>query len=284
MIFCRELNKNFDDETSLFAELKANKEDILSLKKAQIQKSCEKGTAIVSKSLGLSKLGEEIKNFPIDDNYHYIAVNATKILDSHGDLHVDGIWKKTIKDQQGKNYLLTDHKMEMASVVAKKNDVEMMTAEIPFNLIGKSYEGNTEALIYKIAKDKIIHPVAKNWLESGDDLQASVRMRYIHIKVAFNSTRPEDIEEFKTYNEYVEQIANKDDFESILYFWVVSEAENVKESSLVLSGSNSSTGPISNNKEEPLSNTPKNNEPSNDTSNPEETTIQAVQKRKKSII
>ena len=41
--------------------------------------------------------------------YHYIAVNTTNILDSHGDLHVKGLWNKSVKDQQGKNYLVTDH-------------------------------------------------------------------------------------------------------------------------------------------------------------------------------
>jgi hypothetical protein len=273
MIFCRELNKSFDTEEMMFSELKLNKEDILSLKKAQIQKSCEKGTGVVSKSLGLVKLTEEIKNLPIDDNYHYIAVNATKILDSHGDLHVDGIWKKTIKDQQGKNYLVADHKLELDKVIARKGDIEMMVADIPFGLIGKSYEGNTQALIYKIPKDKIINQAAKEWLDSGDDIEASVRMRYVSIKMAMNSISPDDAEEFKTYNEYIDQIANKADFERIPYFFVVTEAENVKESSLVLFGSNSSTGVIANNKQEPLEDTLDKSEPLKDTP-----------KRRKSII
>jgi hypothetical protein len=273
MIFCRELNKHFDSEEQLFSELKTNKEDILALKRAKIMKSCEKGVGIPIKS-GISlKTMENIKDFTTDDDHYYIVVNATKILDSHGDMHTNGIWKKTLKDNQGKNYLVADHKLEMDKVIAKKSDIQMFTAEIPFSAIGKSYEGETQALIYKVAKDKIIHPLAKEWLEDGDDIQASVRMRYITIKMAMRSTREEDKEEMKTYNEFYDQIANKEDYEDIPYFFVVTEAENVKESSLVLFASNSSTGVIS--IPEPPTGTQK------ETSEPTE---EVTQKRRKSII
>jgi hypothetical protein len=272
MIYSRELNKSFDTEELLFSELKANKDDILALKKAQIQKSCEKGTSISIKNLDLLKLTEEIKNLKIDDDYYYIAVNTTKVLDSHGDLHIDGLWKKTVKDQQGRNYLVADHKLELDNVIANKSDIEMVIAEIPFSLIGKSYSGNTQALIYKISKDKI-KPKYKEWLDNGD-VEASVRMRYVSIKMAMNSTNENDKEEYKTYNQYVSQIANKDEFESIPYFFVVTEAENVKESSLVLFGSNPATGQI-NNKEvaEPIT-----------TKKAEPTEVTQTEKRKLSII
>jgi hypothetical protein len=274
MMFCKELNKSFDDEETMFSELKLNKEDILALKKAKIQKSCDKGIGIITKSLDLLKLTEEFKNLSIDDNHYYIAVNATKILDSHNDVHIDGLWKKTIKDQQGKNYLVADHKLELDKVIAKKGDIQMMTADIPFSFVGKNYEGNTQALIYKVPKDKIIMPQAKEWLDSGE-IEASVRMRYISVKLAMNSKKPEDAEEFKNYNDYIDQIANKSDFESIPYFFPILEAENTKESSLVLFGSNSATGVIdNNNKQKPMDFTSAKNEPID----------QITQKRKRSVI
>lgn len=246
MIYCKELDEEFKTENDLFFALKENLDDILALKKAKIQKSCEKGVGIPFKPLKSQILEENIKEFATDDNYYYIAVNATKVLDSHGDVHIDGLWKKTVKEQQGKNYLVADHKLEMNKVIARKGNIEMFTAEIPFSAIGKSYQGNTQVLIYKVAKDKIIHPLAKEWLESGEDIEGSVRMRYVQIKTAMDSAREEDKEEAKTYNEYINQIANKDEFERIPYFFVVTEAENVKESSLVLFGSNSSTGLLNN--------------------------------------
>lgn len=265
-MICKELNKTFTNKEEMFKALQSNKSEIISLKKSQIIKSCEKGLGVNAKSIDISKIGSTTKGLITDDNFYYIAVNTTKVLDSHGDLHIDGIWNKTVKDQQGKNYLVTDHKMELANVVAKKENIEMFVAEIPFSSIGKSFEGNTQALIYKVAKNDIINDLAKEWLESGDDIEASVRMQYVKIELALNSTAKEDKEELKLYNDNLNTIANKGDFDSIDYFWVVSEAKNIGESSLVLRGSNGATGLLDNKNIQPSLDTDK-NEPSTDTQN-----------------
>lgn len=275
IMWCRELNKDFDSENDMFAELKNNKEDILGLKKAAITKSCDKGAGIVSKSLDYFRTTEETKGLKMDDDFYYIAVNATNVLDSHGDMHVKNLWKKTIKDNQGKNYLVLDHDLSIPKVVARKADIEMFTAEVPFSTIGKAYSGTTEILIYKFPKNKIINQTAKEWLESGEELESSVRMRYISIKLAMKSEKPEDAEELKTYNEYYDLIANKEDFEDIKYFWVVTEAENVKESSLVLFGSNSSTGQLKGIKEK---------DSLDDSDSAAKPPISTPEKRRKSII
>jgi hypothetical protein len=136
-MICKELNKEFDTKELMFAELKANKELIIKEKKANIYKSCDKGVGIVAKSLKL----EANKDIFKEDNSYYIAVNTTNVLDSHGDLHIKGIWNKTVNEQQQKNYLLLDHKMEMGSVAVKKENVEMFLADIPFSSVGKAFEG-----------------------------------------------------------------------------------------------------------------------------------------------
>ena len=237
-----ELDKSFENKSQLIKALKENKKDIIGIKKSQIQKSCEKGVAVgVQKELKVLTSNKELQ---LDDDFYYIAVNTTKILDSHKDLHVSGIWNKTVKDQQGKNYLVMDHVLSMSSVIVKKEDIEMIVSDVPFSSVGKSYLGMTQALIYKFRKDSVINPMAKEWLESGDDIEASVRMQYVDILLAINSTDPDDEEEYKVFLNYIDQIANKGDFEEISYFWVVKEAKNVAESSLVLQGSNSATGVI----------------------------------------
>jgi hypothetical protein len=162
-------------------------------------------------------------------------------------LLVDGLWTKSTQERQKKNYLLVDHEMKVLSTVVKKEYVEMFTASIPFSLLGKSYAGYTEVLFYKVPKDKVLIQEVKDWLESGDEIQASVRMKYIQISLALNSDDKEDIRERETYDEYYPLIANKEDFEEIEYFFVVKEAANVMESSLVLFGSNSTTGVINEN-------------------------------------
>lgn len=242
-------DKTYSTKEELFKDLRENAEDIMSLKKAQIQKSCEKGLSVTCKSLDLLKFTDQLKGIKIDDNYYYIAVNTTRILDSHDDLHIDGIWNKSIKEQQYKNYLIADHDLELSKVIVKKEYVEMFVAKIPFALLGKDYEGETQALIYKVPKDKIINQVAKEWLESGDDIEASVRMQYVSLFFALDSLNPEDAAAKKNYDDYIDTIANKGDFEYIPYFFGIKEAKNVKESSLVVFGSNSITGVITDNKQ-----------------------------------
>lgn len=252
-------DKEFATKEDLFSALRESKELIIANKKADIQKSCEKGTSVSCKSLDLLNFTDQLKGIKIDDNFFYIAVNTTRILDSHNDLHIDGIWNKSIKEQQGNNYLVLDHELCIDKVAVRKEYVEMFVAKLPFAMFGQPYKGDTQALIYKVPKDKVINKSAKDWLNSGDQIEASVRMQYVTIEFAMDSNSPQDITEKTRYDEFINVIANKDDFEYIPYFFVVKEAKNVRESSLVVAGSNHVTGNINNT--EPSKDTPKTIDP-----------------------
>jgi len=264
MIKCDVLNKEFANKEEMFSDLRKYKKEILDFKTSQIYKSCEKDNSIYTRPIDISKYSETNKGIEGDSNFYYVAVNSTGILDSHKDLHVNGIWNKSVKERQGKNYLVLDHKMEVGNTVVKKEYVEMFTMELPFNAVGKDYNGLGEFLIYKFPKDKVINSVAKEWLESGDAIESSVRMQYVKVSLAMNSTSKEDAEEKSNYDTNISNVANKSDFEEIDYFFVVKEAKNVGESSLVLAGSNHVTGivPI---EEKQAEKSLENNEPSDDT-------------------
>ncbi len=236
----------FNTKEDLFKHLRDNKEIIIDAKKSVIQKSVDKNASVVSKCLDLLKFTEQLKGIKIDDNYYYIAVNSTKILDCHDDLHIDGIWKKSVQEAQGKNYLVCDHELEVLQTIARKEHIEIFTAKVPFSLIGQPYDGNTEILVYKVAKDQIKLEAVKEWLDSGDSIEASVRMRYVTILLAMDSNNPEDATEKENYDAYYPMIANKDDFEYIPFFYIIKEAQNVRESSLVVAGSNHATGLVNN--------------------------------------
>lgn len=236
--------KEFATKEDLFADLRINADSLIDLKKADIQKSCEKGLTVSCKSLDLSKYESQLKAIKIEDGYYYIAVNTTWVLDSHEDLHIDGIWGKSVKEQQGNVYLVADHDLCIDSVIVRKEHIQMFTAKLPFAMLGFDYPGDTEALIYKIPKDKIIHDKVNQWLDSGDAIEASVRMQYVVIEFAMDSNAPEDIAAKSRYDSYVGKIANKADFEYIPYFFIIKEAKNIRESSLVIFGSNPVTGNI----------------------------------------
>ena len=88
-------------------------------------------------------------------------------------------------------------------------------------------------------------------------------MQYVDIELALKSEDEEDEEQYKAFQDYSKVIANKSDREDLEYFWIVKQAKNVSESSLVVAGSNSYTGVY-----EPSNDTQKdtqNIEPSQDT-------------------
>lgn len=243
-------DKEFSTKEELFEALKSNLSIIEDQKKAKIYESYKKGQSVNMKPIDVSKFDlEQQKALKLDDNYYYIGFNTTRILDSHEDVHIDGLWKKTIQEKQYKNYVVTDHELEVLNTVVRKESVEMFTAKVPFSVMGKSYPGNTEVLIYKFPKDKVQIPVVKEWLDSGDELQGSVRMRYIKFAFCMDSNNPDDAEAKANYDKYYEHIANKDDFEYIPYFFAILEASNEKECSFVIYGSNPVTGQIINEKQ-----------------------------------
>jgi len=242
-------DKEYNSKEELFKDLKDNLDFIIDAKKSQIQKSCDKGVSVTCKSLDLLKFQDQNKAIKIDDNYYYIAVNSTKILDSHDDLHLDNLWNKSIAEQQGKNYLVIDHELEVDKVIVRKEHIEMFVAKVPFSLLGKAYDGETQALIYKMPKSQVKHQLVKEWLDSGDEIEASVRMQYVTFDLCMDSNDPDDATAKSNYDKYYPLIANKNEFDYIYYFFAIKEAKNVRESSLVVFGSNSATGQVSNNKQ-----------------------------------
>lgn len=258
--YCQELNKEFLDKEELFKELMNIEDIILDQKKSQIYNSkewCEKyGIKGLSISTNQQKIiksltNEQNKELKLSDDYYYFVVNSSNFLDSHRDVHIDGNWNKTKKESQGQVYLVFDHELKRSEIIAMKQDIELMTAYVSWDLLGKNYEGETYSLIYKVPKDKIINKQAKEWLEQGYSFEASVRMQYVKVELAINSTNPEFEKQKKVYDAIFPLIVNKKDYseDDLQYFWVVREAKNVKESSLVMFGSNSGTGLLQNNKQ-----------------------------------
>lgn len=247
-------NKDFATKEEALSYVKQNLNQIIDFKKGIEQKSIDKGVSVICKTLNNSLLfdtKDEQKAIKTDSDYYYIAVNTTNILDSHDDVHAPNIWNKTSNDMQGKNYLVDTHELSIGATIVKKEHIEMFVAKTTFKSLGMPYDGSCNVLVYKFRKDKVIDAKAKEWLESGDAIEASVRMRYVSIKFCVDSNAPEDADFKKNYDENIDKIANKGDFEYIPYFFWITEAQNVRESSLCPFGSNSVTGNIISRKNEP---------------------------------
>jgi len=239
MIRCKELNKSFSTKKELFNELKANKKELINLKKSAVKFSDPNGLQIVSKSeavKGMQPKGEIGYGSTV-----YPVINTTKYLDSHTDVHLDGIWNKSAKEQTGKTYLLINHDLSVGKVIAQPKDVEIMVKKMPWKDLGKDLEGETEALIFKSKLTEKSNKDGYLAYKDNDPVEHSIRMQYVKIDLAINSNDEDFADEKGVWDEVYPQIANKEVADETGYFWAVSEAKIFKEGSMVLAGSNDAT-------------------------------------------
>lgn len=186
-------------------------------------------------------------------------INTTKLFDSHGDVHLDQLWNKSIKETS-ENYLVKEHDFSFNGIISDNVKVfakQMTWAELNFN-----YPGYTQALVYDsfiempkrlLTANEIVKAEMFEMYLAKKVKQHSVGMRYVKFDFAVNDERYEA--EFDLWNKYFDQIANKQDALDAGYFWPVTEAKNI-EGSAVVKGSNYATPTLSvEEKSEPLGGT-----------------------------
>lgn len=237
-IHIAELNKTFTNKEELFKALKDNEQKIISLKKATVYKSADKGQ-FASGSLNASEIKSDFDW--MKKGFFYPIVNTTNYYDSHGDVHFPALWNKTIKEQSGRIHYVLDHELKVGSVIAWPDNVGLMLKPIEWSAVGKDYPGTTEALILEVAESDIVNQDAKSVYSAKRSVQGSVRMSYVTIKLGINSDAKEYIENKAYYNSRINEIANRQDVEDAGYFFGIEEAKLIKETSMVLFGSNDAT-------------------------------------------
>jgi hypothetical protein len=169
-----------------------------------------------------------------------------------------GVFTKSIKERQNKIFHLHDHKFELTAKVGEPKNI--YEKEMLWSDFGVDKAGSTTALLMDSEILKDYNNKIFNSYKNGQIDQHSVGMQYVKIDLAVNDEDYE--EEYKVWQDNIENIGNKELAEEKGYFWLVREAKLI-EISAVLLGSNTLT-PTLENKTEAVSNTSK-NEPSNDT-------------------
>jgi hypothetical protein len=179
-------------------------------------------------------------------------VNTTKLFDSHGDVHVDQLWNKSLKETRD-HYLVKEHDFSFDGVIS--DNVKAFAKQYTWAELGFNYEGNTQALVYDSIIDKAESPEMFERYRKGKVKQHSVGMRYVKFELAVNDDRYE--KEFGVWEKYFDTIVNKDAALEAGYFWAVTEAKNI-EGSAVVRGSNwaTPTQSIQQAKTEPVKTTP----------------------------
>lgn len=233
---CKALEgQEFDSQKAMLTALKENKDQIKAIKRATIKKAdgipfdVEEGLMAQKAVDGLEK------------GYIYPVINTTLYMDSHEDVHLNGIWNKSVTEQKGKVHYIVNHDMKLGSVIAFPKDVEAFVQTVKWSDLGAGFDGQTEALTFKVPVSAIVHPDAKHVIENKIPAQHSVRMQYVKLELAINDPDPAFKEEFAEWNKHIDKIANKDRAQELGYFWAVYEAKISQEGSMVLLGSNDVT-------------------------------------------
>jgi len=250
---------SFTTKEELFAWLHANKTTLIAQKKSAI-----KNADTVSHVVPLfSEKGDEVKAEGIPETANKIKVkaiiNTTKIMDSHMDVHFDGLWTKSINETKD-NYLVQEHDFTFKGIIS--DNVKVYVKNMTWNELGADYPGFTQALVYEATIDKAESPFMFDKYRTGKVKQHSVGMRYVKIEMAINSTMyPEEKE---IWDKYINQVVNRDAAEQQGYFWAVTEAKNL-EGSAVVRGSNNvtPTQSVEQTKGQPGETTGKETEPTN---------------------
>ena len=235
MIQVREFpNKEFDSKEDLFKALVENKKELISIKKSITKNAdavsygyIETIKSGANKAIASADLPQELSV--------KVVINTTNFLDSHGDVHINGIWNKSVSDN--KTFLhLQEHMRDFDKVISDsaKGSVESMT----WKQLGLPYSGKTEALIFESTIDRLRNGFMLKQYANGWVKNHSVGMRYVNIELAINSEAEWDKGYKEVWDKYYPSIANKEVADEQGYFWAVTEAKIVEGSAVVM-GSNS---------------------------------------------
>jgi hypothetical protein len=242
MIVVKEFpNKQFNSKEELFKALRENKNTLIAQKK-MITKQAD---AVIHYVQVENEKGETIKATYSDTSIinqlkAELVINTTNLMDSHSDVHIKGIWNKSAKEQKNL-LLLQEHKMTFDHIIS--DNVDVSVKEVKWSDLGYSYKGTTEALTFDVLIDKQRNPFMFAQYAKGYVKEHSVGMRYVKMELAINSDSKWDVEEKEIWDNYIDQVANKEQAEEQGYFWAVLEAKIV-EGSAVVKGSNFATPTI----------------------------------------
>lgn len=244
MIHCKELNSSFETKESMFDALRENKEKIFSLKRGAV-KFTDGFECLFTENDTVKNVVKA--NNPVNEDISQLLVkvvmNTTNIMDSHCDVHIPSIWKRTLDHSSSKLHL-QEHKREFDKVIS--NDAKAYTRQLAWKTLGAEYEGTTQALIFESLVKDSRNPLMFEQYKNGWVTNHSVGMEYVDLVFCVNSEQKWWADEKEAFDKYYPQVVNKEDVDKQGYFWAVLEAK-LKEGSAVLMGSNYVTPTLDNN-------------------------------------
>jgi hypothetical protein len=233
----------FKTKQELFAYLKENQDDLIYQKKSQFKKAdgFSAQSQVMATVNNINKSASKADN-EVDQIKVRAIINTTMIMDSHKDVHIDGLWKKSLKENSRIKHL-QEHEMKFDKIISDKDDLTAFTKTYEWKELGYDIEGKTEALVFDSVVKQSRNSKMFNEYKNENVDNHSVGMYYVNIKMAINSDDDEYKEEKSIYDKHINDIANKDEVERVGFYYAVYEAKAI-EGSAVPMGSNAITPTI----------------------------------------
>lgn len=233
----------FNTKKELFDFLVQNR-SILIARKKEVMKFTESITAYyshINKNGEVSKLNEPF--IPDSDEFKVrVIINTTNLLDSHMDVHIPGIWNKSLSENKMIMHL-QEHKMAFDKIISDGKDLKPFVKNYTWGELGYSFDGETQALVF----DSIIKKTRNSFMfeqySKGYVKQHSVGMRYVKLILCINDENYGA--EYEAWEKYYPQIINPEMADKKGYFWAVTEGKII-EGSAVPIGSNYATPTLEN--------------------------------------
>lgn len=235
----------FETKEALFSWLRKNKTLLVKAKKSAIKNADAViyRPSVFHKKDGVEKAIESADDMmDVETIIAKLVINTTNLMDSHSDVHIPGLWNKTLKEQR-ELYLLNQHKMRFEDVIT--DDLTASTKKYFWKDLGfPQFKGQTEALIFDavISEDRnefMFKQYLNRWVKNH-----SVGMQYVQLYLCINSESKMDAEEKANWDKYYPMIVNSEVADEQGYFWAVPEAKLI-EGSAVPMGSNYATPTLS---------------------------------------
>lgn len=238
---------DFADKREMFAYLVQNKAALVELKKTA-DKRTDEVFMLRGDGAGVMKLHSDGSRDTADVIHRTIVGNTYYWMDSHDDVHLEGLFAKSIADRKGKINHFHDHLMQLVARVGVPENI--YEKWVDWTELGVAVTGQTQVLLMDSAIKRDMNSSIFNGYLAGEINQHSVGMRYVQMALAVND--PEYKEEYAEWLKYIDRIGNRAKAEERGYFWPIKEAKLI-EISCVVEGSNelTQTAPVKSTQQEP---------------------------------
>jgi len=250
-------NMEFQTKKELFKFLVENRDKLIAQKKAvKKEADCPVIVApiiVVDSKKAVNKAeGEQNEPKNMESLKVVCIINTTNYLDSHLDLHLPGMWNKSLNDNKMIMHVQEHDMQEFEKIISDGNELKAYTKRFKWSELGYSFIGETEALVFESTilrkrNEFMLNQYANGWVRNH-----SVGMYYVKTDFAVNDDNYPN--EFEAWNKYYPQIVNKEVADERGFFWYVLEAKCVEGSAVPL-GSNTCTPTLEIMKNEPSNGT-----------------------------